>query len=355
MLFTVSSSDLHRALAKLKPATNNRELEILKSTLIEVKEGGIQLLAFNLSQGISTRIGADVREGGEAIAVPHSILSSIVTNLEGDLEIGSTDSLLHIKSDRSNFKISLPDAREYPAIPVVETPVTEFNFAEIGDLFRDCTEVAADDLSRQILTGVCLTPREDGFEVAATDSHRLLVRNSFVSAISESQVIFPADLLTTVLTTFKDEESLNFAASNNLVRFSSNATSLIGRVLEGSYPKYNALIPNKFQQEIAIDAERLRTGIKTVNPLSSNKTVKLSILQGSLHLLSMSEIGEARTEIPITGYTQNLDIAFNADYLLDALKPLKGEVTLKLNQNNSPMLVCSDNYTHLLMPTQKDF
>jgi DNA polymerase III subunit beta len=352
MLFTISSNDLYKALARLKPATNNRELEILKSVLVEVKQGEIELFAFNLSQGISTRIKAEVESPEGVIAIPYAMLSSLTANLEGEIRMMTESSLLHIQSNLSRFKIALPDAEKFPALPIETILTTEFDFAAASTLFRDCIEVAADDLSKQVLTGVCITPTLNGLEMAATDSHRLLVRNSPSVTMGNSQIVLPADLLEAVLITFKDEESLWFATQGNLVKFESATTSLIGRVLEGNYPKYASLIPTSFQQEIVVDTQQLKTAIKIVNPLSSNKTVKLGIKEGALQVYCNSEIGEATTEISIEGYEQDLEIAFDVDYLLGALKPLTGQATLKLSSWNSPMLVCSENYTHLVMPTQ---
>jgi DNA polymerase III subunit beta len=143
---------------------------------------------------------------------------------------------------------------------------------------------------------------------------------------------------------------------NHLV-FRKGQAILITRLIEGQFPDYEVVVPKTFSRRVVIEHERLLRGLRRVSLLSNEKTkpVKLELKRDSITLRSNTpELGEAAEQIPAEYTGEDMDMGFNARYVLEALAVMSGEqIVLELNDPLSPgvvRLLNDPDYFYVVMP-----
>ena len=118
---------------------------------------------------------------------------------------------------------------------------------------------------------------------------------------------------------------------------------LTSRLMEGSYPNYQQVIPKETNKKIGINRIELESALRRVSVLSRDKAnaVKLSFVAGRLTLFSSSpDYGEATEELSARYDGEALHTGFNARYLLDVFGVMDGEmITLQMDSPLSPCLI----------------
>ncbi|MGV2830567.1 DNA polymerase III subunit beta [Myxosarcina sp. GI1(2024)] len=358
MKLSVEANVLKSALNAVKNSVGKGDMPILSTVLITPGEDTLKIQAFNGVQATVKSIPCDFFDGEKrAIAVNHDLITKIVSKLSDILEltVNEEGTQLEFRNDSCEFQLNLNDADEFPELPVLDEDGTGFDWEAAAPIFASVVPVASIDLSKQVLTGVSLREVDGVTELAATDSHRLIVMQ-LGELITNESIVIPRELVNAVLSAFKGESVVSLAHKDNLIKFSSETTTVVGFSIAGDFPAYERLIPTNFQQELTIGAKDLLEAIDLVAPLSAtnNLVVSLTISEAndSVKLETRSDIGHAQSEVGAGNIKQDLEIAFNQKYLQNGLKGLDGEFQLKLNSWNQPALIVSQNYTYLIMPLQ---
>lgn len=389
MKFVCSRNDLNSNLSFVSRAVPSRPTHPVLGNVLFVADAEtnqISLTAFDLSLGIRTSIPAQVIEAG-TITLPAKLLNDIVNRLpDGDITLNcdtedpdAEDYIATITSTSGRFQIRGMSAEEFPELPVIEDgktlklPVSALSEGLKGSLFA-----ASTDETKQILTGVHCTHSQDMLEFAATDGHRLAVVQTTdqqeIDSEDDSEVISNEieDFAVTIPARALRELERMFAMSqeNDLVGlhfdegqvvFEIGNQRLTSRKLEGAYPVYQQLIPQRFSRQMNVDRKRLINSLELVAVLADQKNniVKFS-LDSENQELSLSveaqDVGNARESMPAQISGDSIDIAFNVKYLMDGLKALPAnEIQMQLNENNQPV-ICTPlgglKMTYLVMPVQ---
>ena len=115
------------------------------------------------------------------------------------------------------------------------------------------------DESKQVLCGVHLTVQQDTLELAATDGYRLAVAQTATQVkdggnpdeeqAELTQLTIPAKTLIELermLSISQPDSLIVLHYGEGQVVFEAQSTYITSRTLEGQYPEYRALIPQKF-------------------------------------------------------------------------------------------------------------
>jgi DNA polymerase III subunit beta len=356
--------------------------------------GEVSLTGFDLSLGIRSSFKADVVAAGN-LALPAKLFSDIVSRLpQGEVTIATIDGqesdsdaeegeeediLTTIESASVSFQIRAMSAIEYPELPTIEAgqtltiPVAIFDEGLKGVLFA-----ASSDETKQILTGVHIRTivanagEKCSLEFAATDGHRLAVVRSSVAEMEVDSVNGLIDISLTIparalreleriLGTKEDSDMVSLHFDESQIVFDLGDRRLTSRKLEGSYPAYEQLIPNRFSRTLAVDRKRLIGGLELVSVIADqrNNLVKfiLDSDRGQLALtVDAKDIGNARETMPAEIGGKSTEIAFNVKYLMDGLKALAAsEIKMHLNEATQPVIftpLSGLQMTYLVMPVQ---
>ena len=382
MEIVCNQNELNNAIQLVSKAVASRPTHpILANILLTADQGTnkISLTGFDLNLGIQTSFEANVKNSG-AITIPSKLLSEIVNKLPSEtpvsLDVDENSDNILIKSDRGSFNLKGIPSDDYPNLPFVESG-TSLNIDPSSFLkaLKLTIFATSNDDSKQLLTGVNFTFKQNFLESASTDGHRLAVvlignkdPNEEKELLSSNEgnlsVTIPSRSLREIeklVSLRSSESSIKLFYDKGQVVFISSDQIITTRTLEGTYPNYSQLIPDTFSKLFTFNTKQLIEALERIAVLADQQSsvVKIKLDQDDLALISADaqDIGNANETIPVSYSGEEFEIAFNVRYLLEGLKVLSCEnVILKCNQPTTPaVLVPEDNinsFTYLVMPVQ---
>lgn len=328
MRLTISREKLQEGLGAVTASIPAKTtLPVLANILLETTERGIKLSGTDLDIAVSTEVAADIESPG-AVTLPAKKLAEIARELPpSTVKIASIgEQRITLECGRSRFKLFGLPRDEFPTFPTV-------NFAESwrirsGDLQKLISHTAfavSTEESRPILNGVLWELRPDRMAMVATNGHRLArmeVTGEFNAGLSHDLII-PPKALEQVRRLFPAEEDLEIARGENHIGFRSPFTSVFTRLIEGPYPNYELVIPRDNDRTAIADKVALVSALKRMSVVASDQThrIRLSFNSGMLKFgVQTPDLGEAQDELPVRYVGDQLDIGFNASYLLEILR-----------------------------------
>jgi len=354
MQFVCSQAELSSALAVVGRAVPSRPCHpILTSVLIEADLddpiNALCLTGFDLSIGIKTSIRATVNEKGNA-AVPLHLLESIVRKLPKDspISVKAKEEKFQLSTANGSYDIAAQDPCDYPDFPLVDSADSfGINDKIIAHALKSVLYCASTDESKQILQGVCITSG-DAFEAAATDGHRLAVfavTGESAPKGRKMQVVVPGRSLKELTRLIAEQpgETVQLSHAKGQAVFRVGTQVLTTRLLEGTFPAYRTLIPETFKSNVIFARKALISSLERVAVLAEqyNKVAKASFAADRACISAdAQDIGKGSEDIAITLQGDNLDIAFNVQYLLEALKAFSSEkILMSCNMATTPFIL----------------
>ena len=333
MRFTISREKLQEGLAAVTAAVPAKTtLPVLSNLLVETTERGIRLSATDLDIAVSTEVSADVETPG-SITIPAKKLSEIARELPlSPVKVSASgEQRVTIECGRSRFKLLGLPRDEFPSFPTVR--FNESWRVKSGELQKLISHVAfavSTEESRPILNGVLWELREDRMRMVATNGHRLSKMELPVESSSAppGDLIVPPTALEQIKRLFPAEEELEIARGENHLGFRSPFTSVFTRLVEGPYPNYEQVIPKDNDRFCLCDKAALTSALKRMSVIASDQThrIKMSFNTGMLKFsVTTPDLGEASDELPVNYNGDQLDIGFNATYLLEILRYMPTE------------------------------
>jgi DNA polymerase III subunit beta len=386
MKLVCAQSDLNSNLSLVSRAVPSRPTHpILANVLLvaDAQTNQVSLTAFDLSLGIRTSFNAEVLEGG-VVALPSKLLNDITSRLpEGDITLDdekaikdgiSEEGLIVTLTPKSgSYKLRAMGGEDFPELPVIENAQTVYlTAAALIEGLRGTLFATSADETKQVLTGVHITLKQDTIEFAATDGHRLAVveteneRSTHEDDLSTSlQVTVPAKALRELErmlgSSASEEENIALSIEQGQIIFALPNQRLTSRTLEGQYPAYHQLIPRKFERQLTLDRKKLVSCLERTAVFAdqNNNIVKISI-DGENENITLSveskDVGSGKESMPAEISGEDIDIAFNVKYLMDGLKALPcTEIQMHLNTALAPVIftpIGGIKMTYLAMPVQ---
>jgi len=320
-------------------------MPILANILMNAAGSEIELVGTDLEVGLRTHVGADIAKPG-AITVNGKKIFEIVKSLpEGQaVEVELKDETLEIRAGESEFKILCLAKEDYPQVPDAKfergiiLPLADVK-AMIDRVFYAITQE-----QRYYLNGALLSLKNRQIELVSTDGHRL-------SYTKKSQEGLKVDKDVSVIVAKKtlneirkfEEETVAFDLDENNLFFRVGDRTLISRIIESKFPNYQAVIPKDNPGRLVLDRAELADAIRRVALLSAerSKGIKFTLEKNKLRLFSSNpEIGEARDRLAVDYKGADLEVGFNAQYLLDFLTAVGSEkIVFELKDENSAVLM----------------
>ena len=333
MRFTISREKLQEGLAAVTAAVPAKTtLPVLSNLLVETTERGIRFSATDLDIAVSTEVSADVETPG-AITIPAKKLSEIARELPpSPVKVSASgEQRVTIECGRSKFKLLGLPRDEFPTFPTVRfNDSWRVKSGELQKLISHVAFAVSTEESRPILNGVLWELREDRMRMVATNGHRLSKMELPVVASSAppGDLIVPPNALEQIKRLFPAEEELEIARGENHLGFRSPFTSVFTRLVEGPYPNYEQVIPKDNDRFCLCDKAALTSALKRMSVIASDQThrIKMSFNTGMLKFsVTTPDLGEASDELPVNYNGDQLDIGFNATYLLEILRYMPTE------------------------------
>ncbi len=336
-------------------------MPILANILMNVQAGEIEMTGTDLEVGLRTHLAADIERPG-AITVNGKKIFEIVKSLpEGQtVRVELKDETIEIKAGESEFKVLCLAKEDYPQVPDAKFEKgIKLPLREIKEMI-DRVFYAITQEQRYYLNGALLSLKNRQIELVSTDGHRLSYTRKAEDGLKlekELSVIVAKKTLAEIRK-FEDE-AVEFDLDDNNLFFRVGPRTLISRIIESKFPNYQAVIPKDNPGRLVIGREELAGAIRRVSLLSAerSKGIKFTVEKNKLRLFSSNpEIGEARDRLDVDYKGQDLEIGFNAQYLLDFLTAVDSEkVVFEVKDENSAVLLRPETEeaianTYVLMP-----
>jgi DNA polymerase-3 subunit beta len=369
MKVSCSPQTLGQGLHVVSRAVSARStLPILNNILVQTSPQGLQLTATNLEIGIKQTIPAEVQEEG-GITAPARLLTDFVTSLPEEqlsLTLDKKSQSLNLRCSRFDANIRGIDAAEFPAVPSTADGgrTLQINQQELQAAIDQTVIAASADEGRPVLTGVYTQLEGERMVLAATDGHRLAVKTLRAGrgAGASEEMVIPARALaelSRILRDGKSDVAVTLPAAKNQVFFKTESVELMSRLIEGTYPNYQQVVPGEAKTTVRARTQELLRTTKVVSFFArdSANVIKISTGPGKIILAATtSEVGGNTAEMEAEIEGEELQVALNARYLLDVLQVIGSEeVTLSFNGPLSPGVVKPvgrEDYLHIIMPVR---
>ena len=333
MRFTISREKLQEGLAAVAASIPSKTtLPVLANILVETTDKGIRLSGTDLDIAVCTEVAADVESPG-AITIPAKKLTEIARELApSPVKIAAAgEQRITLDCGRSHFKILGLPKDEFPSFPVVRFNESwRIRSGDLQKLISHTSFAVSTEESRPILNGVLWELKPDSMRMVATNGHRLAKMEVPIksSGAPASDLIIPPKALDQIRRLFPADEELEIARGDNHLGFRSPFTSVFTRLIEGPYPNYDQVIPKDNDRVAIADKTALTSALKRMSVIASDQThrIRLSFNAGMLRFsVQTPDLGEATDELPVRYNGDQLDIGFNASYLLEILKYIPTE------------------------------
>ena len=352
-------------------ASEHPNLPILRNISISAREGKIKLVATNLEIGITYFLPGKVIEEG-SITVPAALLSQVVGNIQQDrLSLVAKNSSLEITTDNYHATLQGLPAEDFPIVPEIKNKAACFvcDAETIRAALSQTLSASQFSELRPVLNSVFFRFLLDKIVLVATDSFRLsevgVPETQFeTTASKEIQKLIPLKTASEVVRIIKDGEKIKICFDENQVLFQTERFELLSRLIEGTFPDYQAIVPKSFSVEATLNKEEFASAVKLSGVMSGSVNevvVRVSEGKKAIEIFSgESSLGENTSVLAAkidTKKTKTIEAGFNWRYLLDGLRTIQSEeVFFGLNEENKPAMLRSPQKTqnfYILMPILK--
>lgn len=343
-------------------AERRATMPVLSHVLINASKDGLELTVTDLETTMIAHCEAEVSKVG-GLSLPAKKLYEIVHELpEGVLELEEIGNhWVELRSPSTTFKIAGLPADDFPVIPQFSSDhLFPAQSSKIEDMIsKTIFAVSPDDLRRNLAGIYFEKSGEKNLKLAATDGHRLSVVESDLSTEIKLQknVVVPKKGVSEFRRMLKLGEQVRIGCEKNFFIAKGDGISLIVRLVDAEFPDYKQVIPKSTKTNFELGRAELLNALKRVSILSSEKTksVKLSIGTNGITLVSVSpEVGEAKEIIAIEYSGKEVELGFNAKYLIDVLEVISQEnVDFGLSDELSPAVIKpmgDEQYLSVIMP-----
>lgn len=347
MKFEINRDLLVEAFSKVgKVVSSKATIPILQGFLLEVTQEKIIITGSDSTETIRHAIAVDgedinVIEPGKVV-MPKQI-EAIVKKSNNCIEFSLDGFKTTIKSGKSEFEIICLDADEYPKFPEYDysSPSLLLAGEQFRDLIKKTAFAASTSETRPILQGVCLEVGKGNVNLVCTDSHRLARVVHKAQSEQDIKIVVPAKSFDNMAKVFDlDKEVEVFVQNEQSILLKNGQTCFISRLLSGNYPDTSRLIPTDSKELVTINRKELVDGLELIKEIASSDNKNSGVVK--LHVNGVASLssqqaqkGKGKIDIPydsfeVNGEDNELTIAFDCKYALDALKSMDCE-TVEMN------------------------
>ncbi|ADY54383.1 DNA polymerase III, beta subunit [Syntrophobotulus glycolicus DSM 8271] len=362
MKIKVTKTDLLTGVNTVQRAVSAKNtLPILQGIKLRAENNTLCFEATDLELGIRSSFDAEIIEEG-TIVLPSRLFSEIVRKLpDSDVVLESTDHITNINYSGSSFTINGYDPEEFPEIG--DVPV-EDEIKLPADLFKNMIRqtvfACAAEETRPVFTGLLLHLEEDNLALVGTDTHRLAYRTAKIPGNKQKfKGIVPAKSMQEIYRLLQDDHDLTIYCSKSRVFFNFGSIQLQARLIDGQFPNYKQVIPQKCNTKLLINTKNFTDMVERASLLSKDNLIKtgsvrINVENSVLKINQFSEAGKINEEMKINQDGEDVSISFNSKYVLDLLKIIDSEnILMETSGAVNPCIFRPENdqdYLCLVLP-----
>lgn len=354
--------ELFEAVSAANAAASGRSpIAILQNLKLDADATGMRVLGCDGEMWVERRVPCMVDEEG-AICVPAKLINDLVSNLpDGDIQLQTSDTQgMLLKQGASEYRVLTHEPSDFPEAPTFggEGELT----LKMG-LFKDAVDsvlfAVSTDSHRPILTGVLFQYDGSTLTLVATDTHRLAVKRVAQEGIgSNVTAVVPERALRAIKNLpIGDDEEVTIRFGSGRLGVEASGARIVSQLLAGTYPNWERVVPSEFTRAWRVEVDQLQERVKRVLILARDNAFRIRMSGNGDQLLLTArsdERGEAKEQVTMLPQNGDIEIAFNGNFIRDALSVVKGPgVRVEMTENSrAAVFRPTDDETYLcvIMP-----
>lgn len=339
-------------------------LPVFSNVLLQAEDNRVKLTATDLDIYVVGEVEAHVvRKGGVALPAKH--LFSLVREAaveEIELEVDERN-VCTMCAGLSRYKLRGLPAEDFPSVPSLKGQnIVTLPQDKLKGMIRRTAFASSTDEMRYVLNGLFFSFKDHKATAVATDGRRLALTEEEAEMAPEQQVEFivPSRAVAELARLLHDKGTVELRQTENLAQYTllpevGSPVILITKLVEGSYPSYQQVIPRDCRERVVLPREEFLHALMRAKIMTNDNSsaVKFHFTRNQLVITANApEVGEAREVININYKGDDFLIAFNPIYLIDALTALDNdEVFFELNNELGPsVLKVNGPFLYVIMP-----
>jgi DNA polymerase-3 subunit beta len=366
MEFTVSRTELVKELSLSQGVVEKKTtIPVLSNVLIEARDDEISLTTTDLELGVRCICPAAVKKAGATTLPSRKLLDYVRLLPDADLsfKIGENHSA-SITCGRSRTRLAGMSQENFPELARMPAPLAQIPASLLGALITRTVFAISTEGSRYTLNGALVLLKPDSITMVSTDGHRLACIEApyaFEGISGQLRALIPKKAMTEIqkLAIDTGQGAVAFSSDENNLFFQFGRRLLTTRKLTGQFPDYERVLPRENERTIEAGRDELAAAVRRVSQFADERShaIRLIIAGGELKLAaSGSESGESEESLPVEAPGGDMQVGFNAQYLLDFLEAVSSErvhLDLKDEQSAGQLRPAGDgdyNYRYVIMP-----
>ena len=367
MHITFPKANLQKAINVLQKVSQNKTSSNLPGAIyMTTKNSQVELQGNDFELGIRLTIDGDIKEPG-TLVVGSRYFQELIRKLPGDtIELYKPEdgNSLTITSGSSEFNLVTLHPDDFSLVEQIHDQdhvnIDSFAMKELIDLTN---YAAATDEDRPVFTGALLEIKENEVTMVATDTHRMAVKKITIDepATTPMRAIIPTKTLAEVsrLLPTDNPAMINIIWNRTQIVFNFESIYIISRLIEGTYPEYEKVIPSQFDSSAVIDRREFAGAVDRVSLLAkdiSYNVIRYDWSESNVTLSTQNtEIGMAKEDVAVEFKGTPFTISFNGRYISDILRHSTGDNIHMFLKPNRPVVIRQDNnpnYTYVVTPVR---
>lgn len=330
--------------------------------LIEVIDGTVTLTCTDLITTIKSSFKCMDFENGSVLLEGRFLISYIKALSKNEILFQLKDNKVLISAGKSKSNIISLNISKFPKLKIDKKGVkSNLVSSEFKKGLREVLFASAKDETRPILTGILFEIKNSFLTLVGLDGYRLSSTKIPIDTENDVSAVVPGQAALEIKHLLENSENnIHLTISENNIIFENDSVLLESNLLEGSYIKWESIVPDTSSTVCTIKRAELLNTLNRVEPIlkGEQKLVKLNLLDTKLSIEANSEIGKINDELNLEEFQGNpIDIAFNEKYLQELLVALEDEESIVFNFITpvSPVVVSKknqDSYTGLILPVR---
>lgn len=362
MKFKCETKELCEALVGVSRAVYpGSHIPVLQGILFNVDDGQVCLKCYDLEMSITTAIQAVVDRPGTAV-LHAKIVCDMVKGLYSDevsFDLGE-DNTVHIVGGITEYHLPSMRAEDYPELPEPGAdPAFEIDGAELAGMIQNTIYAVSTDEMKPVHTGEFFAIKPGEVQIVALDGFRLAMANHPVMCDREISVVVPSKAANEVVRLMGEAgEAIRMDVNDQYVVFSNGRYTIMSRLLEGEFLKYDTVIPTTHTTSIEVDVFALEKAITRCSVIITERNKNpLRITFGEdISLQCQTILGRVSDSIDADITGEKVEVGLNYRYLLDALRNARCErVILRIKGPMAPIVMVpaeGDDFLALLLPVR---
>ena len=367
MKFEIEKKPFLQSLSILQGIVERRSsIPALGNILMELENNQLRLTTTDLETALICYLSCLVKQEGKS-CVSARKLYDIIRELP-DTEIfieGMENHWAKITCQNAVFNLSGLDPMEFPTVPSYsEADLIGIKSFDLREMIDKVIFAASTEESRYNLNGIFFEAGASGdktvAKMVATDGHRLALieRESPEFSGIEKGVIIPKRGLNEVKKIVTENSvEIRIAVSENSFVLKADPFVVIIRLIDGEFPDYKQVIPTDNDKTLTLSNKDFSSCLRRISAISTDRVegVKFSLKKGAIELYSSTQdIGNAMEVFPASYDGSEVNIGFNARYILDALNAIdEDEILMELKDETNAAVIkpaIGKNPFYVVMP-----